>query len=165
MFPSRRLHGFRLGSDFLVCLWRSFMIVLFLVFFGVRSVHFGWIFEDTCLSTVVTGFFWSSSLQPRPCRFFLLDVGPARAREVTPWTGACGSRLMVFSVVSGSSGGRLLQRRSLVVARVLHASSPVTVFSTSILFLGFFFELFLGFFSFFFSQFASMMLKCYQTIC
>jgi hypothetical protein len=127
----------------------KFLTVIFLLFFGVKSVYFGWIFEDMRLSTAVTGVFRSSSLQPWPCRFFLLGVWLARVREVTPWTGACGSLLVFqgttggFSVVLGSFGGCLLQRRSPVVARVLYAPSPVTSFpDVSSLFRFFFFFFF-----------------------
>jgi hypothetical protein len=98
----------------------------------VRSVHFNWFFQDTHLFTVVASVFQPSSLQPRLYRFFTLGAWPTRAREVTPWTGACGSQLVFqgavggFSVDPRSSGKFLLQRRSSVATRVLHHhSTPV----------------------------------------
>jgi hypothetical protein len=81
---------------------------------------------------VVAGFFWSSSLQPRPCRSFTLDAWPTRDREVSPWSGACGSRLVFqgevggFSVDPRSSGGFMMLRRSPMAARVVHALLPAT---------------------------------------
>jgi hypothetical protein len=61
-------------------------------FFGVRSTHFNRVLKDTDLSTVVAGFVRSCNLQPRSWRAFLLSAWPARAREVTPCSGACGLR-------------------------------------------------------------------------
>jgi hypothetical protein len=63
----------------------------------------------------------------------MLGAWPTRAKEVTPWTDAYGSRLVFQGAVGGSSvdprsfGGFLMQRRSLVAALVVHTPLPATV--------------------------------------
>jgi hypothetical protein len=84
--PAKDFTGFGLGSDFLVCFPAKFLTWFFFVwvsFFGVRYVHFGWFFQDTHISTMVVGFFRSSNLQPRSCQFFTLGAWPTHAREIT----------------------------------------------------------------------------------
>jgi len=70
MFPGRTLHRIWVGERFSGASPAEFLTWFFFVlvsFFGVKSAHFGWIFQDTHLSMVVAGFFQSSNLQPRPC--------------------------------------------------------------------------------------------------
>jgi hypothetical protein len=115
--------GFGLEAALWCVIYGGVLTCFFFVwvsFFSVRSALFGDFFQDTRLTTVVAGFFWSCSLQPRQCRSFTLDAWPTRAREVSPWTGACVSQLVFhaqlvfhggvggFSVVPGSPGGSLL---------------------------------------------------------
>jgi hypothetical protein len=145
------------------------MVLLILgFFFGVKSVHSGRLFQDTRLSMGVTSFFRSSSFQPRSRRLSTLGAWLARAREVTPWPGACGPRLVSqgavggFLVVPGSFGGFLMLRRSSASARGLHAPLPVTPLPSANPDLVFFLGCFLFFF---FPQSACVMLKCYWTIC
>jgi len=142
MFPGRRLHGIwvgeRLSSVFsnevsnLVCLCFGF-------FLWSRIYSLRLVFPRHRLSMVVADFFRSSSFQPRPCQFFTLGGWPTCAREVTPWTGACGSRL----VFQGACSTRVV--------------APLDAGPN--------FGFCLGRFMFyFFSQSASVMLKCYWTI-
>jgi hypothetical protein len=82
MFLGRRLQGIWVGEHFSSVSPVEFLTWFFFVlvfFFVVRSAHFGWFFQDTRLSTEVTGFFQSSSLQPWPCWFFMLDAWPRRS--------------------------------------------------------------------------------------
>jgi hypothetical protein len=163
-----------LGSDFLVCFSggiSDLILFVWVSFFGVRSIHFGGFFQDKRLTIVVAGFFQSSSLQPRPCRSFTLDAWPTHAREVSPWPGTCGSQLVFqgevggFSVDPRSSDGFLLLMRSPVAMRVVHVPSPATAPPDASPNLCFCFRLFYFVFLVFSSQFASVMLKSYWTIC
>jgi hypothetical protein len=61
-----------------VCFLVEFMTWFFFVlvsFFGVKFAYFGWFSQDTRLSTVVPGFFRSSTLQPWSCQFFTMTHG------------------------------------------------------------------------------------------
>jgi hypothetical protein len=172
MLPGGRLHEIWVGercfsvspAEFLT--WFFFVLISF---FGVRSAHFGWFFQDTHLSTMVAGFFQSNSLQPRPCRFFTLGAWPTRTREVTPGSTRVGHtlssrmRLEVLRWFWGLLADFFLWR-SPVAMRVLHTLMSGTVLSDAGLVFGFCFGLFLLFFLIF-SQFVSVMLKCYWTIC
>jgi hypothetical protein len=105
-YPAKDFTGFELGSYFSGVFFGEFLTWFFFVWFsfcGVRSAQFGWFSQDTHLSMVVDGFFRSSNLQPRPCRFFTLGVWPTCARGVSPWIGACGSRLVFEGEIGGFS--------------------------------------------------------------
>jgi hypothetical protein len=126
-------------------------------------------FLKTCLSTVVVGFFRSSNLQPRQCPFFTLGVWPKRAKGVSFWNGACGSRLVFQGAVGGFSmvprfTGEFLLQRSPVAARGLHAPLLATMPPNAGLDVCFCFRV-LIFFFLVCSQFAFVMLKYYWTIC
>jgi len=68
-------------------------------------------------------------------------------------------------VVPKSSGEFLLLRRSPEAARGLHVPSAVMAPLNAGLNVGFYFRVFMFFFFLMCSQFASVMLKCYWTIC
>jgi hypothetical protein len=97
--------GFGLGSDFLVCFLAEFLtgFSLFGFLFVESDLLISAGFLKTRLSTVVTGFFQSSNLQPRQMQFFTLGARPVRARGVSPKTSACGSRLVFQGAVGGFS--------------------------------------------------------------
>jgi hypothetical protein len=168
MFPGRRLHRIWVGER-LSGVFSSGVSDLVFFCFGF------FIWSQICSlrlvfpwhASFVADFFRSSSLQPQSCPFFTLGAWLTHAREVTPWTGACGSWLVFqgavgdFSADQRSSNGFLLQRRSPVAMRA--AGDDATWRHSPFWLL---FRVFYVFFSFlFFSQLASMMLKCYWTIC
>jgi hypothetical protein len=143
MFLGRRLHGIWVGEQFSsvspmeILTWFVFVLVFFFV---VRSAYFGWFFQATRLSTEVTGFFQSGSLQPWPCWFFMLDAWPRRSLPRSALVGhglSSRTRLVVLRWFWGLSA---------VVARVLHAPSTATTLPDASPFFGFCFGLFFLFF-------------------
>jgi hypothetical protein len=130
MSPDRRLHEIWVGELLSGVFFSrvSNLVFLCLVFFlwsQICSLRLVFL-RHAPLHTVVAGFFRFNSLQPWPCRFFMLGAWPTHASGVSPWTGACGSRLVFqgavggFSMILRSSDEFLLQRRSPVVERGLH---------------------------------------------
>jgi hypothetical protein len=106
--------------------------------FGAIFVVFGWFSLDMLSSVVVTGFFWSGCVKPRPWWSLLLGAWPARDREFSPaeLVGATACRFKWWLVdrcfqMSSAAGGLLktaLAPHSPAPAttRVLHTPVPVT---------------------------------------